>query len=1009
MNHNRLFNHCLICVLIFISGLGLALTLPWLANSQSKAAYYELDTPINIGVHRYKNSLAALPQASDAVNPNPPSPTCFATHDNGATTPYSSTNATAVQQAVDAASPGDTVKIAGTCAGVQIRAGLTQTVYISKSLTLEGGHTQTNWSLDPEPDTYTTTLDASGGGRVIVITGMVNVTLDGLSITGGLVVEDEPLDECGGGIWSNSSMTLTNSIVISNTALTGGGMCNRRVNPTISNVTFSENSAVDVGGAMYNDGYQGESSPILTNVTFSGNSAGDNGGAMFNLAGAGESSPVLTNVTFFGNNAGDFGGAMCNIGYGGESSPELTNVTFSSNTAGENGGGMYNSGSGPTVTGTFVILSNNSIGLGRAIANNGYRPGISNPKLTNVTFSGNSAGDYGGAIFNAGFGGESSPEMNNSILWNNKDSSGTGTISATIFLTGSATTTLTHSLVEGAGESGINWIGGDYKDGGGNIDEAPLFIEPIFHTTAPTTTGNLRLLSNSPAIDNGDNSFVSVLFDLDNEPRIKDGNADGTATVDMGAYETKGYFQLSVTKTGTGGGQVTSTPAGINCGNTCSEFFLEDSSITLIATPDGNSTFTDWGGVCSGTGDCVVTMDGAKNVTANFETNPLLSVYLSGSGAGTVTSTPKGIACGTDCSQIYPYGTQVKLLADAGPYSAFKGWSGACNGSGDCVVTMDGAKNVTANFETKQMATTLYLPILLDSESIVLKGRITDRGAPVQVKVELRYFDGSNWSTYRTANTNSSGEYLFGSLPILSGNQSYYVRFVNVYDNESWLTAWGCWEITPTTTDPSLSRCDFDIENVFQISPNPGATVPLPQDFTWTTRITTSDSYIFSIADMSDYDPHARTDPLGYVGGVTITGLPPGFVSGKEYGWWLEIISSEGLGFSYYYFDVTFQQNSDPSYPTVCIPPPPPDLDCSDIPYKNFKVLPPYPHNFDGDGNGIRREIYRSNLDPSNPTYYLTPQSQDLDYVDIPYKFYRDITPGPQPFNGDGIGCESWP
>jgi len=45
--------------------------------------------------------------------------------------------------------------------------------------------------------------------------------------------------------------------------------------------------------------------------------------------------------------------------------------------------------------------------------------------------------------------------------------------------------------------------------------------------------------------------------------------------------------------------------------------------------------------------------------------------------------------------------------------------------------------------------------------------------------------------------------------------------------------------------------------------------------------------------------------------------------------------------------------NCDPSYPTVCIPPPPPDLDCGDIPYRRFKVLQPDPHNFDGDHDGI--------------------------------------------------------
>ena len=42
----------------------------------------------------------------------------------------------------------------------------------------------------------------------------------------------------------------------------------------------------------------------------------------------------------------------------------------------------------------------------------------------------------------------------------------------------------------------------------------------------------------------------------------------------------------------------------------------------------------------------------------------------------------------------------------------------------------------------------------------------------------------------------------------------------------------------------------------------------------------------------------------------------------------------------------------DPSYPTVCIPSPPPDLDCGDVPYTNFVVRQPDPHNFDGDYDG---------------------------------------------------------
>jgi hypothetical protein len=47
------------------------------------------------------------------------------------------------------------------------------------------------------------------------------------------------------------------------------------------------------------------------------------------------------------------------------------------------------------------------------------------------------------------------------------------------------------------------------------------------------------------------------------------------------------------------------------------------------------------------------------------------------------------------------------------------------------------------------------------------------------------------------------------------------------------------------------------------------------------------------------------------------------------------------------------QNNCDPAYPTVCIPPPPPDLDCADIQHRNFRVVGDDPHRFDGDLDGI--------------------------------------------------------
>jgi hypothetical protein len=87
--------------------------------------------------------------------------------------------------------------------------------------------------------------------------------------------------------------------------------------------------------------------------------------------------------------------------------------------------------------------------------------------------------------------------------------------------------------------------------------------------------------------------------------------------------------ELMVTKAGTGTGKVTSTPAGIDCGNTCNASFAQNTQVTLIATPAAGSTFAGWSGDCIGTGTCQVTLAAAKSVTATFNkqtTSPV--VYL---------------------------------------------------------------------------------------------------------------------------------------------------------------------------------------------------------------------------------------------------------------------------------------------------------------------------------------------------------------------------------------------
>jgi outer membrane protein assembly factor BamB len=87
------------------------------------------------------------------------------------------------------------------------------------------------------------------------------------------------------------------------------------------------------------------------------------------------------------------------------------------------------------------------------------------------------------------------------------------------------------------------------------------------------------------------------------------------------AYLTYGSIRrLTVTKAGTGTGTVTSSPAGINCGSTCSAYFNYGTPVTLTANADTGWTFMGWSGAgCSGLGTCQVTMTTARNVTATFD------------------------------------------------------------------------------------------------------------------------------------------------------------------------------------------------------------------------------------------------------------------------------------------------------------------------------------------------------------------------------------------------------
>ncbi len=308
----------------------------------------------------------------------------------------------------------------------------TDTFQLKDGVAIYGGFAGTESARDDrDPATNLTILSGEIGDENIITDNNYHVVsgdgltasavLDGFIITAGNA--DDPDDESPDSV--------------------GGGMYLTASSPTLSDITFSANTAYrrrrDVTGET-------AARPSQTS-TFNANTGLFAGGGMFLV----ESSPTLTNVTFSAN-AAIFGGGMV-LGGG---SPILTNVTFSGNTASYDdngrGGGMY--------------LSENS------------------PTLTNVTFSGNvSDGDGGGMYLD-----NSSPILRNSILWGN--TAAIGTTSEQQIYTITDTPVVSDSVIEG-GYAGVNIKTNDPKLA--NLGNYGGFTQTI------------PLLPGSSAIDAGDN------------------------------------------------------------------------------------------------------------------------------------------------------------------------------------------------------------------------------------------------------------------------------------------------------------------------------------------------------------------------------------------------------------------------------------------------------------------------------------------------------------------------
>ncbi|MBI5870406.1 MAG: Ig-like domain-containing protein, partial [Actinobacteria bacterium] len=326
----------------------------------------------------------------------------------------------------------------------------------------------------------------------------------------------------GGGIygWTGSVISISDSSVDSNTSLSGGAIY---LNATVGTSTFvdtsiSGNSATDThGGGIYSN-----SALSLDGCTVDGNSSTLDGAGIY-LVGA--SATASANGGTVSNNTGRYGGG---IYQGAGASLTVTDASINGNSAISgigSGGGIYAVGTTLDVDGTN-IKGNRSSAYGGGIYNSGTAVTITNSMITGNTNDQQAYSD-GGGIYSAGtldvvnstiagnytqrFGGglrinSGTATVRNSIIWGNS-SGGAGT------------------QISGAPTVSYTDVEGGYS-GSGNIDADPLFVDFQQATAGnPTTLGDFHILEGSPC-RNWANNPDAPADDIDSDIRPQEGFAD---------------------------------------------------------------------------------------------------------------------------------------------------------------------------------------------------------------------------------------------------------------------------------------------------------------------------------------------------------------------------------------------------------------------------------------------------------------------------------------------------